>query len=180
MDDRKAEAAYHPLPRRTPMEALASHGQLPPDPSVDRMAYASPGPAPWAETGVPRALWIVLAVAAASLLVGSLAILALTDDSGRNPVERAPAAMVTTTGKCEKRIIGEYGLVATVIATNGTGKEQRGQVWVQWPVTGETAQRFVKPVTLAPGQTTDFPVNQDIPAERWYRTGICTFGWDPQ
>lgn len=194
MDDRKAEATYHPhpLPRRTPMEALAAHGEMPPDPAVDREFYASPGPAPWASQvekdlavqhgwptpGEKRRLstlgWVALIFAAGSLLFGSIAIISLTD-GGTTPLIQH----VTTSGTCEKRIVGAYGLVATVTATNGTAKDQSGQIWVQWPVTGETAQRFVKPVTLLPGEAVEFPVNQDVPAERWYRIGLCSFGWDP-
>lgn len=192
MDDRKAEATYHPapLPRRTPMEALAAHGEMPPDPAVDREFYASPGPAPWA-TPAERALavqhgwtgkkvrlselgWVALILAAGSLVLGSIAIISLTDGGTTPLVQR-----VTTSGTCEKRIVGAYGLVATVTATNDTAKDQSGQVWVQWAVTGETAQRFVKPVTMAPGEAVEFPVNQDVPAERWYRIGACTFGWEP-
>lgn len=177
MDDRKADAALHPgpLPRRTPMEALAAHGEMPPDPAVDREFYASPGLAPWAERVRMSTLgWVALIFAAGSLLFGSIAIISLTDGGATPVVQR-----VITTGTCEKRIIGSYGLIATVTATNGTRENQVGQIWVQWPVTGETAQRFVKPVTLTPGEAVEFPVNQDVPAERWYRIGACTFGWDP-
>lgn len=183
----------NPLPKRTPMEELAAWGEPPPtDPVPDRMHYESPGPAPWAtqaekdlavQHGWPRPGekarlstlgWVALILAAGSLLLGSIAIISLTD-GGTTPMV---AQHVTTTGTCEKRIVGAYGLVATVTATNGTGTDQSGQIWVQWPVTGETAQRFVKPTTLAPGEAVEFPVNQDIPADRWLRTGVCTFGWE--
>lgn len=194
MDDRKTDAAFHPgstpeypLPRRTPMEALAAHGQPPPDPVPDRMHYESPGPAPWATPAekalavqhgwgwrMPTLGWVALILAAGSLLFGSIAIISLTGGGTTSVVQR-----VTTTGTCEKRIVGSYGLIATVTATNGTSKDQSGQIWVQWPVTGETAQRFVRPVTLVPGEAVEFPVNHDITAERWYRTGLCSFGWEP-
>jgi hypothetical protein len=177
MDDRKADATYHPgpLPQRTPMEALAAHGEMPPDPAVDRQFYASPGPAPWAEKRRLSTLgWVAMIFAAGSLLFGSLAVISLTNGGTTPLVQR-----VTTSGMCEKRIVGAYGLVATVTATNGTDSAQSGQVWVQWPVTGETAQRFVKPVTLSPGEAVEFPVNQDIPADQWFRTGLCAFGWEP-
>jgi hypothetical protein len=193
MDDRKADAAYHPgstlghpLPVRTPMEALAAHGQLPPDDPPDRMHYESPGPAPWAtpaELGhkpgkLPTLGWVALILAGASLLFGSMAVMSLTSGDGAPaPAVRPPT--VTTTGTCEKRIVGAYGLVATITATNVTRENQVGQVWVQWPVTGDSPQRFVKPVTLTPGEAVEFPVNQDVPADRWYRTGMCTYGWEP-
>lgn len=179
----------HPLPMRTPMEALAAHGQPPPDdPPVDRMHYDSPGPAPWAtkeelagaRRPVPVLAWVALVLGSLALLAGSLAVIALTDRTGTVPaVTTVVDRQVTTFGKCEKRIIGEYGLVATVTAVNQTGKTQTGQIWIMWPITGEHAQRFVKPVTLEPGEGADFPVNQDIPAERWYRTGLCSYGWEP-
>jgi hypothetical protein len=191
MTDHKRDATFHPgstpdhpLPVRTPMEALAQHGQPPPDDPPDRMHYDSPGPAPWAtaaERGrrtLPTVGWVALIIAAASLVFGSMAVMSLTgNDVAPSPVVRT--VTVTTTGTCEKRLVGSYGLVATITATNGTRENQSGQVWVQWPVTGETVQRFVKPVTLTPGEAVEFPVNQDIPAERWYRTGMCTYGWEP-
>lgn len=195
MTDRKADATYHPgstpehpLPTRSPMESMASWGEPPPpDAPVDRMQYDSPGPAPWAppmtdgpRPKLPTLAWVALLVGSIALLTGAVAVISLVEESGPVPVLSEVHPQVTTTGTCEKRIIGEYGLVATVTATNGTNKPQSGQVWVLWPVTGEASQRFVKPVTLAPGEVVEFPVNQDIPAERWYRTGLCTFGWEPQ
>lgn len=202
MSNDKYDAAFHPgstpenpLPMRTPMEALARHGQPPPpDDPPDRMHYESPGPAPWASrverdlavqhgwTGKTSKLstlgWVAMILAAASLVFGSMAVMSLTgDDVAPAPVVQP--VTVTTTGTCEKKLVGEYGLVATITATNLTRENQSGQVWVQWPVTGESPQRFVKPVTLTPGEAVEFPVNQAIPAERWYRTGMCTHGWEP-
>jgi len=92
---------------------------------------------------------------------------------------RHPVQQVTTSGTCDKRILGGYGLVATVRAHNGTGQNQSGTIWVRWPVTGETTQEFTKVVRLAPDETVEFPVNETIIASRWFQTGECTYGWTP-
>lgn len=197
----KRDATFHPgqAPVSWP-EALAAHGSLPEvPPPDDEIPWASPGRPPWASQvhqdlavqhgwptpgekrrGLPAWAWVSMILGVVALCVTGGVVTALVDESGPVPVVRTPASAVTTSGTCEKRIVGEYGLVATVTAVNGTDKDQAGSVWVQWPITGESAQRFVKPVTLAPGASVEHVVSQDIPAERWFRTGACSFGWAPQ
>lgn len=177
MSNDKYAATFGPLPQRTPMEAMAAHGEPPPDPRADLMHYASPGRPPWVKPRFPSWAWVSTILGVVGLCVSGGVLSAMLTETGPVPaVSDAPAAVVTT-GTCEKRLVGEYGLVATVRATNSTEKDQTGVLWVRWPVTGEAAQEFAKRVTLAPGASTELPVNQAVPAERWYRTGACSFGW---
>jgi len=177
-------------PPSDPWAALAAHGAVvPPDdpPPVDSAeAYASPGRPPWAvqepaRRGLPAWAWVSMVLGGLALLVAGGMVAGLTGSSGPVPVVpavSAPAA-VNTSGTCEKRIVGEYGLVATVRATNASRTAQTGVLWVRWPITGEAAQEFTKRATLAPGQTVELPVNQEVKAERWFRTGACSYGWTP-
>jgi hypothetical protein len=184
-------------PASDPWEALAAHGEPPPpdpDPAVDRLAYRSPGVPPWGSLyqdigheppkerrGLPAWAWVSMVLGVVALLCTGAVTLGLTSESGPVPVvPPAPAphpAEVTTSGTCEKKIVGQYGLVASVTATNVSGKTQTGFVWARWPVTGEAAQEFTKPATLQPGQRAELTVNQEVTAERWFRVGACSFGW---
>lgn len=198
----KRDATFHPgqAPVSWP-DHLAAWGEPPPpdpDPAVDRDAWVSPGRPPWdsqahqdlavqhgwptpgeKRRGLPAWAWVSIVLGGLFILCSGAVALGMVDESGPVPAVRTPAltGQVTTTGTCEKRIVGEYGLVATVTATNTGKADVTGTVWVRWPVTGEAAQEFTKRVTLKPGQAVEFPVNQDIPAERWFRTGACSFGW---
>lgn len=203
MSDNKRDATFHPgqAPVSWP-DHLAAWGEPPPpdpDPAVDRDAWVSPGEPPWASQvhqdlavqhgwptpgekrrGLPAWAWVSIVLGGLFILCSGAVALGLTGESGPVPAVTIPAGPdVTTTGTCEKKVIGEYGLVATVTATNTTDKPQTGSVWVQWPVTGEAALKFSKPVTLEPGQAVEFPVNQAVPAERWFRVGACSYGWAP-
>lgn len=84
---------HYPLPRRTPMEALAAHGQLPPDPATDRMHYASPGPAPWSgpakRRGLPVLGWVAIGLVGLALMCGSVTLIG---SLGADPV--APVASI--------------------------------------------------------------------------------------
>lgn len=201
-NDKMGATGY--TPASDPWEALAAHGAPPPsdpDPAVDRMAYASPGPPPWdsqvhqdlavqhgwpspaeKRRGLPPWAVVSIVLGVVALLVAGGVVAGLTGESGRVPVIPAPAprpAEVPTSGTCEKRIVGQYGLVATVTATNTSGKAQTGTLWARWPVTGEAAQEFTKRATLQPGQRVELTVNQEVTADRWFRTGACSFGWTP-
>jgi hypothetical protein len=202
MTDHKREATFHPGKASVSWpETLAAHGYRaeevpPPD---DEIPWHSPGRPPWdsqvhqdlgvqhgwltpgeKRKGMPAWAWVSIVLGGLFILCSGAVVLGLTDKSGPVPAITVPVgASVTTTGTCEKKIIGEYGLVATVTATNTSTKPQTGQVWVQWPVTGEAALKFSKSVTLAPGEAVEFPVNQEITAERWYRVGACSYGWAP-
>lgn len=204
----KHDATYHPGPASDPWEALAAHGVVPPpdpDPAVDRDHWASPGEPPWANQvhqdlavqhgwpspgekrrGLPAWAWVSMVLGVVLVLCSGAVTLGLTGQSGPVPVAPvvpAPApgpAEVTTSGTCEKKLVGQYGLVASVTATNASGKTQTGMVWARWPVTGEAAQEFTKPATLKPGESVELAVNQEVTAERWFRVGACSFGWTAQ
>ena len=200
MTDHKRDATFHPgqAPVSWP-DHLAAHGALPEvPPPDDEIPWVSPGRPPWdsqveqdlavqhgwptpgeKRRGLPPWAWVSMVLGVVLLVCGSSVALSLLDESGPVPAVRTGTAAVTTSGTCEKKIIGEYGLVATVTAVNATDKAQTGTVWVRWPVTGEAAQEFPKRVTLAPGASVEHVVNQEVPAERWYRTGACSFGWTP-
>lgn len=187
MTDHKRDATFHPGQASVSWpDTLAAHGYRaeavpPPD---DEIPWESPGRPPWVKPeksrGLPAWAWVSIVLGSLALCLGGSVALSLLDESGPVPAVRTSTAAVTTSGTCEKKIIGEYGLVATVTAVNATDKPQAGSIWIEWKITGETAQRFVKPTTLAPGEAMEFPVNHEVPAERWYRTGACSFGWAPQ
>lgn len=153
----------------------------------DEIPWVAPGTPPWATQEVIRPgkghlpAWAVVSIVLGALVLclgGSVALTVL-DNAGPVPVVKTvPVTLdVTVTGTCEKKVIGEYGLVATVTATNATRHVQEGTIWVRWPVTGEAAQGFTRRVKLQPGQVVEFPVNQAVTADRWFRTGSCSFGW---
>jgi hypothetical protein len=184
MSNDKLNATFHPgsapVTWSDHLGTMAAHGEPPPNPATDREHYASPGRAPWAgRRGLPAWAWVSIVLGTVLLVCGSSALVALLDETGPAPaVSLAPSPLgVNLTGTCEKKLVGEYGLVATVTATNGTNTEQTGTIWVRWPITGEAAQEFTKRVTLAPGEAVEFPVNQEVKAERWYRAGACSYGW---
>lgn len=183
MSDNKRDATFHP--GQAPVtwsDQVAAYGAPEPDPAVDRTHYRSPGAPPWARRrGLPAWAWVSIVLGGLFLICGSSAAVALLDESGPTPaVSTVPSTSpVSVTGTCEKRIVGEYGLVATVRATNATDKPQTGAVWVRWPITGEAAQDFPKLVTLAPGESVEHVVNQEVKAERWLRMGTCSYGWTP-
>jgi hypothetical protein len=176
MSNDKMDATGY-TPASDPWAALADHGEPQPDPAVDRLAYRKPGRPPGEKHRLPAWAWVSIVLGTVFLICGSSALVALLDETGPVPAVSTSPAAVGVTGTCEKKLVGDYGLVATVRATNATDRPQTGVVWVRWPVTGEAAQEFTKRVTLAPGEGVDFPVSQEVPAERWYRAGACTFGW---
>ena len=181
--DEKRDATFHPgrAPVAGPLDALAGHGAPPDRPPVDRMTYQSPGPPPWDNGRQRSSIWAVVVACLGSVLVmlACAGGFALLQEDGPVPAKSSapPPAAVTTSGTCEKKVIGEYGLVATVRATNTTEKVQSGILWVRWPVTGEAAQEFTKRATLAPGESVELTVNESVAAERWFRIGECSHGW---
>lgn len=178
MSNDKLDATFHPgTAPVTWSDHVGNHGAAQPDPAVDRTAYRKPGRPPWERRRFPAWAWVSLILGGLLIVCGSSAAVALFDQSGPVPAVSTSPAAVAVTGMCEKKLVGDYGLVATVRATNSTGQPQTGVIWVRWPITGEAAVEFTKRVTLAPGEGVDFPVSQEVPAERWYRAGACTFGW---
>jgi hypothetical protein len=165
-------------------ETMATYGAEMAPPVDDEIRWASPPRPPWA--GPPKKkrtpFWSVLSVVVGGifLMCAGGVIVAAVGESGPTPAVYVPSSpAVSTTGTCEKKIIGEYGLIATVTAVNATAKTQTGTLWARWPITGEAAQEFTKQVTLAPGESAELLVNENIPAERWYRVGACSYGWAP-
>jgi hypothetical protein len=180
---------------RPPLDTLAAHGAPPPAaPPMDRMTYVSPGSPPWAAPAPPalnegrkRTTGFALIVAVGASVLAVLAILACLGavalGQKTEPVPSVtlppPPAAVNTSGTCGKKIVGEYGLVATVRATSTTVKAQTGTLWVRWAITGEAAQEFTKRATLEPGDSVELTVNEAVAAERWFRIGECSYGWTP-
>lgn len=182
--DEKRDATFHPGRAPVWADLAQDHGAPPDRPPVDRLTFQSPGPPPL-NIGRKRSTGFALVVTVLGsvlVLLACLGAFALSQEAGPVPAESEappPAAEVATTGTCEKRVIGEYGLIATVRATNGRERAQTGTLWVRWPVTGEAAQEFTKRATLAPGQTVELTVNENVSAERWFRIGGCAYGWTP-
>jgi hypothetical protein len=174
-----------PLPQRDPFATMADWGRTdeipPPD---DLIPWGSPGRPPWAppeKAPLPAWAWVSIILGTVFLLCTGAITMAMVDENGPTPAVRVESvAEVSTTGTCEKRIIGKYGLVATITARNATSDVQSGTVWVSWPVTGSKAQEFSQRLTLDPGQATEFPVNQEVTPEMWFATGECTYGWRPE
>ena len=129
------------------------------------------------------ALWATL-FSVGVVFVGMCLILTVaslfTQDTGPGPDPQPPAAQVEVSGTCQKRIIGSYGMVASVTALNATNAEATGTIWVRWPITGAEPISFTKKVTLPPGATVDFYVDEPINGEKWLRLGECDYGWTQQ
>lgn len=204
MSDNLFRTGRAPVYGHTPMDWLANYGAPPtpePDPAVDREHYASPGPPPWdsqvhqdlavqhgwkapgeKRRGLPAWAWVSIVLGGLLIVCGAATAVSFVGESGPVPaVSTVPSTSpVAVSGTCQKRIVGQYGLVATVRATNATDEPQKGVLWVRWEVTGETAQEFAKATTIAPGRAVELPVNQEVPAERWFRIGSCSYGWTAQ
>jgi hypothetical protein len=184
----KTEATYHPNGNYTVTdwpESVAAWGrtsEIPPHNDVME-SYQSPGTAPWAAPtptkGLPPWAWVSIILGAIFLMCSAGVVSGIFEKSAPAPSRTVSIlSTVTTTGTCQKNIIGRYSLVATVTATNLTNEAKTGQVWVNWPVTGAAPSRFAKTVTLQPGTAVEFPVNQPVSADDWFRTGECTYGFD--
>lgn len=173
----KFEATFHPggapLPRRVPMESLVAWEQPPddrvPDGWIESQLHDEPDTA---RPRIPNWLLLVLVIAIVLVLVGAVNRIVTDADV---PV-RPP---VTTTGVCEKDLVGQYRLVATVTARNDTTGPQSGTVWVRWPIVGEPTVELTRAFILTPGQSVEFPVSEQVTASRWFNAGTCSFGWLP-
>lgn len=86
---------------------------------------------------------------------------------------------VEVSGQCEKRIVGSYGLLATITVDNVTEQEVSGTVWVSWDVLGDDPQEFSGAVTAAPGEAVEFHVDEEISSEHWLRVEDCQYGFIP-
>lgn len=177
-------------PERTHIENLAAWGQPPPPDEVpDRWnpEEYDPGPAPWAapeRRGMPAWAWVAIILGVVSLLCGSAVALAALEPVPRGTSPRPAVQLpvgpdVQVSGSCRQRIIGGYGLVASVTAKNHGDEIQRGQVWVRWKITGEAPKIYAIPATLAPGGEQDHHVNEEVSTEQWYRVQACDYGWTP-
>lgn len=175
----KDDATWHPLPQRDPFATLADWGREVPPPD-DPDPYVSPGRAPWAPKRGLSVGWTLVLIGALVLCLAAVAGLLLIGPSGPVPTGNTPVARVTVTGTCEKKIIGAYGLIASVTATNGTDTSQVGSTWIRWEVTGQEPVVFTKPLTLAPNTVAEHHVNHPVKADQWFRTGECDYGWTPQ
>lgn len=85
---------------------------------------------------------------------------------------------VEVTGKCEKKIIGNYGLLASVTVDNPTDQEVSGTVWVSWDVLGDDPYVFSEEVSVAPGESISFHVDEEIDSGRWFQVERdCQYGF---
>jgi hypothetical protein len=181
---------------RQPWEHLVNWGQVrsePPDPAIGpagERLWVPPEAPPWADRpsrkpGPPG--WAIASIVIGLLLISCCAgCLVLTGavDANRpaaGPVApiASPVPKVEVTGICHTRVVGSYGLVASVQAHNPTDSAQAGSIWVRWPVTGERARVYSLNTVLASGGVREFHVDEPIDADRWMRLGLCDYGWTP-
>ena len=180
------------VPPPTPWDTLTTWGktgEIPPPP--EGRPWIAPGPPPGTRRrGMPG--WAIALVTVGAVLVlgcGGLTVLGAVStlaSSGAppatSPAPAGPSAIeaVETSGECQRTIVGEYGVVATVKARNTTEEPVTGRLWVRWPITGAEPLEMTKELTVAPGSTEEFHVDEKVEAARWLRLGDCVFGWTTQ
>jgi hypothetical protein len=123
---------------------------------------------------------VVLAVLCGGGMVLSLAAGGPTPVGGTSAsptASKAPERAVVASGTCETKIIGEYGLLASVTVENQTKAPAVGRIWARWMITGSEPVVKSKDVTLTPGQRATMHVDDPIDAERWFRIERCDYGW---
>ena len=128
-------------------------------------------------------LWAVLAIVVGALLIVccglAACIVSAAPDAG-SPAVASPSpslAAVAVNGTCHTRVIGSYGLVASVTIHNASSVVQNGSVWVNWPINGEASRMYSEAMQLGAGEVREFHVNEPIDADRWLRLGMCDYGW---
>ena len=163
---------------------------------TEQEGYVVPPSNPWQAPRIPPpgaapnrtrfpswAVMLVVVGAILALCAGLIGMALLAPDSSRQPNPLVPGRSaleaVEVSGTCQNRIVGSYGLVASVTVRNPSDRSQTGAVWVSWPVTGEVGKTFSERVELAPGARHEFHVNEPIDGERWFRLGKCEYGWAP-
>jgi hypothetical protein len=150
------------------------------------------GHRPWVEAGPPPGTrktgppaWAILVavivaavVSACSAMIVMGSILPAKAPHGGSLVGEPGKVEVEVTGQCEKRVMGAYGVLASITAHNSGPVEAVGRLWVRWPQTGAESLSFGKDFTLPPNATETFYVDQEVhPPEHWYRLRTCEYGW---
>lgn len=185
-NDKVAATGYEDVRPHQGWESFAAWGRTdeipPPDDVLE--GYAPAGPPPWVEPPVkklPTWVWVLAMVAGTLFVVFLLAAAWFAPAPPPVPIRPIPTVPINrpvqVLGECKKQIIGHYGLIASVTATNPSDKPATGTVWVRWPVTGDEDRVFVKTFTIPAHGSADFHVNQPVDADLWYRTGQCTYTW---
>lgn len=145
--------------------------------------WVSPGPPPGTVRRTPRwavafiAVGVVLAVSCWGKTVIDLAAGGHAPVGGIPVSPTAPERAVVVFGTCENKIIGEYGLLASVTAENQATVPAVGRIWARWTLTGSEPVVKSKDVTLTPGQRVTMHVDDPIDAEHWFRIKSCDYGW---
>lgn len=185
-----------------PDAALKVEGaDSPPPPMLGAgWVWQDAGPPPGAKSGIPT--WAVVVIVVGAVLVALCcgittvgAVLGNDDpeqtgptvaaEDETEPETEAPAMPpvsqpeVEVTGECKKKIIGNYGLLASITVDNPTDQEVSGTVWVSWDVLGDDPYVFSEEVSVAPGESISFHVDEEIDSERWFRVEGCQYGFTP-
>lgn len=171
----------------------------PPPPGAGR-AWQDAGPPPGTKSGIPTWAIILISVGGALILAccgitGVAAVIGDDDPEQTSPTvaaedetepeTEAPAMPpvsqpeVEVTGECKKKIIGNYGLLASITVDNPTDQEVTGTAWVRWRVLGDDPEVFSQEMTVVPDSATEFHVDEEIDSERWFRVEECDYGWTP-
>lgn len=156
------------------------------------------GPPPAGRRGIPTWAIVLIAVGGALILACCgittvAAVLGDDDDEPRRPPATVAAqptetavqapefrpAQVEVSGQCRKRIIGSYGLMASITVDNPTDQEVTGTAWVRWRVLGDDPEVFSQEMTVGPDAAMEFHVDEEIDSERWFRVEECDYGWTP-
>lgn len=170
----------------------------PPPPGAGRPWQAA-GPPPAGRRGMPT--WAIVLIVVGAVLValccGITTVGAVLGDDGpektgstaaaedRTEPETETPAMppvsqpeVEVTGECKKKIIGNYGLLASITVDNPTDQEVSGTVWVSWDVLGDDPHVFSEEITVAPGESISFHVDEEIDSGRWFQVERdCQYGF---
>ena len=194
------ETGHAPVGTTPPIHS-AGGMDSPPPPGAGQPWQAAGPPPPGTESGIPT--WAIVVIVVVTILValccgitGVAAVLGGDDEPRRSPATvaaedetepetEAPAMppvsqpKVGVTGECKKKIIGNYGLLASITVNNPTDQEVSGTVWVSWDVLGDNPYVFSDEVSVAPGESISFHVDEEINSERWFRVErYCQYGFN--
>ena len=187
----------HPFPGA----ALKDEGvdSPPPPPPGSGRPWQPAGPPPAERRGMPT--WAIVLIVVGAVLVALCcgittvgAVLGNDDpeqtgptvaaEDETEPETEAPAMPpvsqpeVEVTGECKKKIIGNYGLLASITVDNPTDQEVSGTVWVSWDVLGDDPHVFSEEITVAPGESISFHVDEEIDSGRWFQVERdCQYGF---
>jgi hypothetical protein len=191
MNDETREIPVVPgqsAPPASPWDTLGNWGRTGevPRPPEHARPWVDAGPPPGSRQRVQKgSAWQVFAVITVVMLslcvcstIGVNALFATADKPLTGPVSPGgPAPAVVTSGECDRDLMGEYRVLASIVVENQTDRPATGQVWVRWKLTGEKPLTYAKSINVAPGGRFDFHVKEVITADRWFALGECEHGW---